>query len=127
MHYAGDALLAEFASVVAALSVAVEVQRDLAARNADIPADRQVQFRIGVNLGEVIINRGDIYGDGVNVAARLKTLAEPGCICVSMTVRDQVPDKIDVGFEDMGVQRVKNIAEPVAHYRVVMDGASPSR
>jgi adenylate cyclase len=124
VHYAGDAVLAEFTSVVAALTCAVKVQRDLADRNADVAAARQVQFRIGVNLGEVIVDRGDIYGDGVNVAARLETLAEPGGICISKTVFDQVREKVAVGFEDMGVQRVKNIAEPVACFRVLLDGTT---
>ena len=124
VHYAGDAVLAEFASVVAALTCAVDVQKKLAVRNADVPAPRQRQFRIGVNLGEVIVDRGDIYGDGVNVAARLESLADAGGICVSKTVHDQVRDKVDVGFLDMGVQRVKNIAEPVAYFRVLLDGTT---
>jgi class 3 adenylate cyclase/tetratricopeptide (TPR) repeat protein len=121
VHYAGDAVLADFTSVVAAVECAVEVQNDLAARSADIPNDRKVQFRIGVNLGDVIVARDDIYGNGVNVAARLEALAEPSGICVSASVFEQVKGKLDVGFEDMGPQEVKNIAEPVRTYRVFAD------
>ncbi|MCP5367401.1 MAG: adenylate/guanylate cyclase domain-containing protein [Hyphomicrobiales bacterium] len=124
VHYAGDAVLADFGSVVAALTCAVEVQAGIAARNAADDGDRDIQFRIGINLGEVIVDRGDIYGDGVNVAARLESLAEPGGICISASVHDQVRDKVDVGFQFMGRQKVKNIAEPVAHYRVVADGSA---
>ena len=124
VHYAGDAVLADFSSVVAAVECAVEVQRRLAARNAEAPADKRLQFRIGVNLGEVIVDRDDIYGDGVNIAARLESLAEAGGVCVSETVHAQVRDKIDVGFQYMGRQKVKNVAEPVAHYRVLMEEAA---
>ena len=120
VHYAGDAVLAEFQSVIAAVTCAVDIQRDIAAQNAGISQERQVLFRIGVNLGEVIVARDDIFGDGVNVAARLEGLAEPGGICVSASVHQQVKGKIDVTFEDMGDQRVKNIAEPVRTYRVVV-------
>jgi adenylate cyclase len=119
----GDGALVEFASVVDAVRCAVAVQRDLAERNTDIPAERRIEFRIGINLGDIIINEGDIYGDGVNVAARLEGLAEPGGICVSRVVRDQVRDKLDFGFEDLGEQRVKNIARPVRVYRVLIGGA----
>ena len=124
VHYAGDAVLAEFGSVVAALTCAVDVQKDLAGRNADVPDERKVRFRIGVNLGEVIVDRDDIYGTGVNVAARLQSLAEPGGICVSAAVHDQVQGKLDVGFQFMGRQKVKNIAEPVSHYRVLLEGST---
>jgi adenylate cyclase len=119
----GDGALVEFASVVDAVRCAVAVQRDLAERNTDIPAERRIEFRIGINLGDIIIDEGDIYGDGVNVAARLEGLAEPGGICVSRVVRDQVRDKLDFGFEDLGEQRVKNIARPVRVYRVLIGGA----
>ncbi len=121
VHYAGDAVLADFTSVVAAVECAVQVQNDLGARSAGIPNDRKVQFRIGVNLGDVIVARDDIYGNGVNVAARLEALAEPGGICVSASVFEQVKGKLDVGFEDIGPREVKNIAEPVRTYRVFAD------
>jgi adenylate cyclase len=121
VHYAGDAVLADFTSVVAAVECAVEVQKDLATRSAEIPDDRKVQFRIGVNLGDVIVARNDIYGNGVNVAARLEALAEPGGICVSASVFEQIKGNLDAGFEDMGPQEVKNIAEPVSAYRVLLD------
>ena len=124
VHYAGDAVLAEFQSVVAAVTCAVEIQKDLGVRGAGIPAQRRVQFRIGVNLGEVIVSRDDIYGDGVNVAARLEGLAEPGGICVSAAVHDQVAGKLEVAFADMGEQTVKNIAKPVHAYRVVPANAA---
>jgi TolB-like protein/cytochrome c-type biogenesis protein CcmH/NrfG len=120
VHYAGDAVLADFGSVVAAVDCAVRIQRQLAENNAELPDDKRLQFRIGVNLGEVIVDRDDIYGDGVNVAARLEGLAEPGGICVSATVHDQVKGKLDLAFEDIGAQEVKNIAEPVRAYTVQM-------
>ena len=116
----GDGLLSEFASVVDAVRCAVEVQREMAARNADVPAERRIDFRIGVNLGDIIIDENDIFGDGVNIAARLETLAEPGGICVSRVVRDQVRDKLAIPFEDMGEQQVKNIARPVRAYRALL-------
>jgi adenylate cyclase len=120
MHYAGDAVLAMFDAVVDALSCASKVQRDLEARNEDLPDERKVQFRIGVNLGDVIEDRGDIFGDGVNVAARLESLAAPGGVCISESVRTAVGKKLDLGFEFMGEQEVKNIAEPVRAYSVVL-------
>jgi adenylate cyclase len=109
----GDGLLIEFGSVVDAVRCAVEVQRAMAERNADVPPDRRIELRIGINLGDIIKDGRDIYGDGVNVAARLEALAEPGGICVSRVVRDQVRDKLAFSFEDMGEQQVKNIARPV--------------
>ena len=114
----GDGLLVEFASVVDAVRCAVEIQRAMAERNADVPMDRRIEFRIGINLGDVILDEGDIYGDGVNIAARLEALAEPGEICVSRVVRDQVRDRLDIAFDDRGEQRVKNIARPVHIYRI---------
>jgi adenylate cyclase len=120
MHYAGDAVLAKFDAVVNALSSAVAIQKELATRNQALPDNRRVQFRIGVNLGDVIEDRGDIYGDGVNVAARLESLADPGGICLSEAVRSAVGKKLDLDYEDMGVQGVKNIEEPVRAYRVAM-------
>ena len=114
----GDGLLVEFASVIDAVRCAVEVQRDMALRNDAVPKERRIEFRIGINLGDIIIDEHDIYGDGVNVAARLEALAEPGGIFVSRVVRDQVRDKLDFGFEDLGEQQVKNIARPVRVYRI---------
>ena len=116
----GDGLLSEFASVVDAVRCAVEVQREIAARNTGVQADRRIDFRIGINLGDIMIDENDIFGDGVNVAARLEALAEPGGICVSRVVRDQVRDKLAISFEDMGEQQVKNIARPVRAYRAVL-------
>jgi class 3 adenylate cyclase len=110
----GDGSLAEFPSVVDAVRSAVEVQRGIAERNAETPEDKRITFRIGVNLRDVIVDEQDIFGDGVNVAARLEALAEPGGICVSRVVRDQVRDKLDFTFEDLGEQQIKNIARPRA-------------
>jgi adenylate cyclase len=112
----GDGLLAEFASVVDAVRCAVEVQRGMIDREPGVPDERRIRFRIGVNLGDIIAERGDIFGDGVNVAARLEGLAEPGGICVSGTVRDQIRDRLPYPFEDSGEQSVKNIARPVRVY-----------
>ncbi len=120
VHTAGDAVLAEFASVVAAVEVAVGIQKGLADQAADIQRDKRLRFRVGVNLGEVIVDRDEIYGDGVNVAARLESLAEPGGVCVSGAVFDQVKGKLDVAFEDLGLQPVKNISEPVRAYRIAL-------
>ena len=114
----GDGLLAEFASVVDAVRCAVEVQRGMIDREPEVPEERRIRFRIGVNLGDVIAEEEDIFGDGVNVAARLEALADPGGICVSRVVRDQVRDRLDYTFEDPGDQQVKNIARPVRVYRV---------
>src|SRR5438552_4886846 len=105
----GDGLLVEFASVVDAVQCASEVQAGMARRNADVSPARAIQFRIGINLGDVIVEGGDIFGDGVNVAARLEALAEPGGICVSAAVREQVGARLDAAFEDLGEQSVKNI------------------
>ena len=109
----GDGFLAEFASVVDAVRCGVEVQRGMIDREPEVPEERRIRFRIGVNLGDVIAEEDDIFGDGVNVAARLEALAEPGGICVSRVVRDQVRDRLDYTFEDLGEQQVKNIARPV--------------
>jgi adenylate cyclase len=117
MHYAGDAVLAMFDAVVDALLCAAHVQRAVESRNADVPEERKVQFRIGVNLGDVIEDRGDIYGDGVNVAARLESLAEPGGICISESVHTAVGEKLPLTYEYLGEQEVKNIAKPVKAYR----------
>ena len=112
----GDGFLAEFASVVDAVRCAVEIQRGMTEREPEVPEERRIRFRTGINLGDVIVEADDIYGDGVNVAARLEGLAEPGGICVSRVVRDQVRDRLDFAFEDRGEQQLKNIARPVRVY-----------
>ena len=122
----GDGLLLEFASVVDAVQCAVEIQNGMMKRNADEPGDRRMDFRIGINLGDVIIEGDDIHGDGVNVAARLEALADPGGICISGDVHRQCRGKVDVSFEDLGDLRVKNIAEPVRTYRLDMNKIAPS-
>jgi TolB-like protein/class 3 adenylate cyclase/Flp pilus assembly protein TadD len=114
----GDGMLVEFVSVVDAVRCAVDIQRGMVERNADVPAESCIQFRVGINVGDIISDNNDIYGDGVNVAARLEALAEPGGIIVSRNVYDQVRDKLSFGFEDMGEQTVKNIARPIGVHRV---------
>ncbi|MDH3885963.1 MAG: tetratricopeptide repeat protein [Desulfobacterales bacterium] len=116
----GDNILAEFTSVVDAVSCAVEIQRVLAERNADLPDERKMQFRIGVNLGDVIDEEERIYGDGVNIAARIESLSEAGGICVSHSAYDQIKNKLKFGYEYLGEHEVKNIREPVKAYRVLM-------
>ena len=120
----GDGALVEFPSVVEAVRCAVEIQRGMAGRNTDISEDRRIEFRIGINIGDVIVDGEDIYGDGVNVAARLESISEPGGICVHRVVRDQVRDKLSLAFEDMGEIKVKNIARPVGAFRVVLDDSA---
>src|SRR5215472_8794077 len=112
----GDGLLAEFPSIVDAVRCAVEVQRGMADREPIVADERRIRFRIGINLGDVIVEEHDIFGDGVNVAARLEALAEPGGICISRTVRDHIRDKLPYPFQDMGEQVVKNIAHPIRVY-----------
>src|SRR5499433_225247 len=109
----GDGMLAEFSSVVDAVRCGAEVQRAMGDRNAEIPEDKRITFRVGINLGDVIAEPNDIYGDGVNIAARLEALGEPGGICISRVVREQIRDKLPFLFEDRGEQPVKNIARPV--------------
>src|SRR5215470_14481390 len=121
----GDGLLLEFPSVVEAVRCAVDVQRGMAERNAAVSSDQRIDFRIGINVGDIIIDGDDIYGDGVNVAARVQALAEPGGICASKVVRDQVLDKLSFTFEDLGAQQVKNIARPVEIFRVDFELAAP--
>ena len=116
----GDGILVEFASVVDAVRCAVDIQRGIAERNVEVPAERRIEYRIGLNLGDIIIDDKDIYGDGVNIATRLEALAEPGGICVSRVVRDQVRDKLGFSFADMGEQQVKNIARPVRTHRILL-------
>jgi adenylate cyclase len=128
----GDGLLVEFASVVDALTCAVAWQNDVAAQEAETDEDRRLQFRIGINLGDVIVEGDDIHGDGVNVAARLEGLAEPGGVCMSRTVFNHVKGKVELDFEDLGEQTLKNVAEPVSVYRIAVDGsgtaaASPAK
>jgi len=116
MHYAGDAVLAMFEAVIDALTCAAQVQSDLKTRNEDLPDERKIEFRIGVNLGDVIEDRDDIYGDGVNVAARLESLAVPGGICISESVHTAVGNKLPFDYNFLGEQEVKNIAQPVSAY-----------
>src|SRR5262249_7384374 len=120
----GDNLLAEFASVVDAVQCAVEIQHALKARNADLPAQRQMEFRIGINLGDVIVEGARIDGDGVTLAARVDGLAEPGGLCISGAVYEQVKTKLSLRYDYLGEQAVKNITEPVRVWRVVMDDAA---
>jgi adenylate cyclase len=117
----GDALLAEFESVVDAVKSAAEIQRELSKRNADLPADRRMEYRIGINLGDVMVDGDSIYGDGVNIAARLESLADAGGICISGTAFDHVKNKLNLGYKYLGEQAVKNILEPVRVYQVLME------
>ena len=117
----GDNILAEFVSVVDAVQSAVAVQSELQTRNAELPENRRMEFRIGINLGDVIDEEDRIYGDGVNIAARLEALADPGGICISKTAFDQIETKLSLGYEFMGEQTLKNISKPVGAYRVVME------
>ena len=121
---AGDGVVAEFPSVVEAIRCGVEIQNEIAERNASVPEDEQMQFRIGVNLGDVIAEENHYYGTGVNVAVRLEQLAEPGGICISQTVYDQVRKIVEIPFEDIGEHHLKNITEPVHVYRI-LPGPSP--
>src|SRR5947209_8558229 len=126
VNSAGDSVLAEFSSVVEAVNCAVEIQTALNIENANLPLERRMEFRIGVNLGDVMVEGEQIYGDGVNVAARLQSLADPGGICISRTVHEHVRDKLALRYEDRGEQTVKNIARPVHVWRVLLDGSTPS-
>ena len=124
----GDGALIEFASAVNAVACAIEVQEQMAAANADLPADRRIVLRMGVNLGDIVVEGGDIYGDGVNLAARLEGLAEPGDILIAGSVHEQVKRKLDCRFEDLGLRAVRNIAEPVQVYRVgTQSSATPEQ
>jgi adenylate cyclase len=122
----GDGILVEFASVVDAVRCAVGIQRGMAERNAGVPPDKRIEFRVGINLGDIIHDDKDIFGDGVNVAARLEGLAEPGGICISRSVRDPVRDRLGFTFEDIGEQALKNIAAPIHAYRVRFEGTDPT-
>src|SRR5215510_16146995 len=120
----GDSLLAEFPSVVAAVHCAVAMQQALKGRNAALPEARRVEFRMGVNLGEIVVDDEQLHGDGINIAVRLEGLAEAGGICLSEVVYRQVKNRLPLSYEDVGEQRLKNIAEPVRVWRVVMDDAA---
>ena len=122
---AGDGLVAEFTSAVAALRAAIQIQREMAVRKGVTPTEERIDYRIGVNLGDIMVDASDIAGDGVNVASRLETLAEPGGICVSGSVREQVHGNLDVEFDDIGEQQVKNIARPIRVYRVLLGRDAP--
>lgn len=121
----GDSVLAEFASVFAAVDCAVDMQRELAVANGPLDEAKQLKFRIGINVGDVMVKDGDIFGDGVNIAARLEGLAEPGGICISRGVRDQIRHKLPHTFEDLGEQAVKNIAQPVRCFRILPREGKP--
>ena len=121
----GDGLLVEFASVVDAVRCAVEVQHEMIARNTGVPAERRLEFRMGINVGDIIIEDGDIFGDGVNIAARLEALAEPGGICLSASAYDQVRDRLDIAFADLGEKQVKNIVRPVRVYSIGQRSRDP--
>jgi adenylate cyclase len=122
----GDAVIAEFASVVEAVQCAVEIQREISNQGSDPPHAPPMRFRIGINLGDVMVDGADIYGDGVNIAARLQELAEPGGVVISGSVYDQVYNKLSLGFECLGQQQMKNVA-PVTSYRVTMSGRAAGR
>src|SRR6516225_7297850 len=123
----GDGLLVEFVSVVDALQCATEVQAGMAERNATVPANKRIEFRIGINMGDIVVEDGDIFGDGVNVAARLEALAELGGICVSARVQEDAAGKLGLSFEDMGEQARKNIARPVRAYSVAGIGSAKAQ
>ena len=124
----GDSILAEFGSVVNAVTAAVEIQRELAERNEKLSDQRRMHFRIGVNLGDVLIKDGELFGDGVNIAARLESLADPGGVCISRTVYDQVHTRLDLEYDYLGEHKVKNIATPVRAYKVLLEpGQAPTR
>ncbi len=129
----GDGMLVEFASVVDAVACAVKIQRSMVRRNAAIPAERQIGLRIGINVGDIIIDGDDIFGDGVNIAARLETLCEPGGVCISRAANDQIRDKLSMAFADLGEQAVKNISRAVGVFgltakdiEAIPDAAIPS-
>ena len=123
----GDGMLVEFGSVVDAVECAVGIQRAMLEREADVLEDRRIRYRIGINLGDIVIDGDDILGDGVNVAARLEGLAEPGGLCISGTTYDHLKQKVNVGYEDLGEVRVKNLEAPVRIYRVLLGPESVGR
>ena len=121
----GDAVIAEFASVVEAVQCAVETQQELSGYNGGLPEPQRMRFRIGIHLGDVMVEGDDVYGDGVNITARLQELAEPGGILISGPVYDQVHNKLSIGFDCLGRQQLKNVAAPVTGYRVLQGGQAP--
>jgi adenylate cyclase len=123
---AGDSILAEFASVFAAVQCAVDIQREIAEANLALSDERRMRFRIGINVGDVMMKDGDIFGDGVNIAARLEGLAAPGGICISRGVHDHVRRRLTYSFEDLGEQSVKNIAQPIRVFRLIADAPQPA-
>lgn len=125
VNTAGDSVLAEFGSVVKAVECAIAVQREMAERNAHLPQDRRMWFRIGINLGDVMVEGTDLFGDGVNVAARLQALCDPGGVLVSGPVHDLVKDKLTVGFDFLGAKSLKNLANDVPVYRVMLNSNGP--
>jgi len=124
VKYTGDGLLAEFASVVDAARCAIEVQRDMAEKNATVPQVRRIEFRIGIHVGDIIVDENDIFGDGVNIAARLEGIAEPGGVCISDDAQRQIRGKVDIAFEDMGPQNLKNISEPMRAWRLRINASA---
>src|SRR5215468_7703715 len=118
----GDGVLVEFGSAVNAVACALELQKRMAVENNGLPEERCIVLRIGINLGDVIVEGGDLYGDGVNIAARLEAMADPGGVYVAQTVRDHVRNKVELSFEDLGEQTVRNLAEPVRVYRIADAG-----
>ena len=121
----GDGVLAEFPSVVSAVACAVEIQEEIGKRNVDVPRDRRIEFRIGVNLGDVIVEGEDIFGDGVNVAVRLEGIADSGGVTISQSVRDHVGNRLDFNFADLGEQELKNIEKPIRAYNVSVKDSAP--
>ncbi len=117
----GDNILAEFASVVDAVQASAAIQKELKVQNTELPENRKMEFRIGVNLGDIIVEGDRIYGDGVNIAARLESLADPGGICISRTAHDQIEDKLPLGYEYLGEKHVKNTPKPIRAYRVLLE------
>jgi len=122
---AGDSVLAAFGSALAAVQCAVEIQNELAHSNSALEEERRMEFRIGINVGDVMVKEGDIFGDGVNIAARREGLAEPGGICISRGIHDQILNKLPLKFEDLGEKSVKNIAQPIRVFRLLLDGREP--
>jgi adenylate cyclase len=120
----GDGMLVEFASPIEAVRCALEVQRGMATRNLNIPAEKRIVFRVGINLGDVIADKNDLFGEGVNIAARLEGLSEPGGIAISRTVHDQIRDRLPIAFVDAGEHEVKNIARPVPVYALGAEAVS---
>src|ERR1700738_3053618 len=122
----GDGMLVEFASAVDAVRSAIEVQRSMAEQNAAVPQDQRIEFRIGIHVGDIIFDDNDIFGDGVNIAARLEGISEPGGVCISDDAQRQVRGKVEIAYDDMGPQSLKNIAEAMPAWRVRLTGQAPS-